>query len=230
MRRDTDVLRTPITVAVAGAAAALVLLSACGSVRLGAAAVSNSTRISTATLTAEVSTLNSAYQADKSKIKFQFPAANAPQQVLSWLLRFQVRNQLAARNGINVTRSEIQASLNSLAATAKQNGLTLTQLAVANGVPPDQLTALGTYQAIGNLMVGRLDGGTLPKSNAALSALSLRLDNAQCRAAASLGIQVNPQFGALDYRQMSVVRVSNSLAASAATASPSASPQLTPHC
>jgi len=53
------VLRTPITLT-AAALAAVLALSACGTVRLGAAAVTHTSRIPTATLTAEVSNLDAA--------------------------------------------------------------------------------------------------------------------------------------------------------------------------
>ena len=85
-------LRTPITLTVAALAATLAL-SACGTVRLGAAAVTNTSRIPTATVTAEVNNLDAAYKAGKAKVQLQFPASQMPQQVLSWLLRFQVRDR-----------------------------------------------------------------------------------------------------------------------------------------
>ena len=88
-------LRTPITLTAAALAAALAL-SACGTVRLGAAAVTNTSRIPTATVSAEVNNLDAAYKADKAKVQLQFPASQMPQQVLSWLLRFRVREQMAA--------------------------------------------------------------------------------------------------------------------------------------
>jgi hypothetical protein len=53
-------------------------------------------------------------------------------------------------------------------------------------------------------------------------------------AAKSLGIQVNPQYGALDYRSIGVVAAPNQLSALPGAPSPSptgtAAPQLTPHC
>ena len=107
---------------------------------------------------------------------------------------------------------------------------------MANGVPPDQLPELGRYVAIQNQLLARLDGGTLPTGSAALQALGKQFNTSQCRAAKSLGIHVNPQFGELDYSQVSVVPVPNKLAAAAGTASPSPSasatpsPQLTPAC
>jgi hypothetical protein len=229
------VLRTPITLTVAALAAALAL-SACGTVRLGAAAVTNTSRIPTATVSAEVNNLDAAYQAHKGKVQLQFPASEMPQQVLSWLLRFQVREQMAQRNHLTITRSQVQAALAALAVQARQSGATLTDLAIANGVPPNQLPELGRYVAIQNQLLKQLDGGKLPTSSGAQQTLETTFNQSQCRAAKSMGISVNPQFGQLDYSQIAVVPAPAKLAAAAATASPSpsaspsASPQLTPAC
>jgi SurA-like protein len=227
------VLRTSITLT-AAALAGVLMLSACGSVKLGAAAVSDNQRISSATVTAEVNNLNQAYQANKAKIQLQFAASQMPQEVLSWLLRFQVREQMASRYGINVTQTQVQDALNSISAQAKQSGVTTRDLAVANGVPPDQLNELGRYVAIQDAVLNRLDGGKLPTANAALTTLSDKFDTSQCVAAKSLSIQVNPQYGALDYRSIGVVPAPNKLSALPGKPSPSptgtAAPQLTPHC
>jgi hypothetical protein len=229
------VLRTPITLTAAALAAALAL-SACGTVRLGAAAVTNTSRIPTATLTAEVSNLDAAYKANKAKVQLQFSASQMPQEVLSWLLRFRVREQMAARNHLTVTRAEVQSALASAAAQAKQSKVTLTELAVANGVPPDQISELGRYVAIQDQLLNRMDGGKLPTASAALQTLGNQFNKYQCRAAKSMGIHVNPQFGQLDYSQVSVIPAPDKLAAAPGTASPSpsasatASPQLTPAC
>ena len=104
--RDAAVLRTPITLT-AAALAGVLMLSACGSVKLGAAAVSDDQRISSATVANEVSNLNQAYQADKAKIQLQFAKSQMPQEVLSWLLRFQVREQMAQRYGVTVTQGQV---------------------------------------------------------------------------------------------------------------------------
>jgi len=227
------VLRTPITLTAAALAAALAL-SACGSVQLGAAAVTNNERISAATVANEVSNLKSAYQADKAKVQLQFTASQMPQVVLSWLLRFKVREQMAQRYGITVSQSQVQSALASIAAQAKQSGVTVTDLAVANGVPPDQINELGRYVAIQDAILNRMDGGKLPTATPALQTLSNRFDTSQCVAAKSLGIHVNPQYGALDYREIAVVAAPNKLSALPGKPSPSptgtAAPQLTPHC
>ena len=228
-------LRTPITLTAAALAAALAL-TACGNVQLGAAAVTNTSRIPTATVSAEVSNLDAAYKADKAKVQLQFPASQMPQQVLGWLIRFRVREQMAARNHLTITRAETQSALASASAQAKQSGVTLTDLAVANGIPPDQISELGRYVAIQNQLLDRLDGGTLPTASAALQTLGNQFNTYQCRAAKSMGIRVNPQFGQLDYSQVSVVPAPAKLAAAPHSASPSPSasptptPQLTPAC
>lgn len=228
-------LRTPIALTAAALAAALAL-TACGNVQLGAAAVTHTSRIPTATVAAEVSNLDAAYQADKAKVQLQFPASQMPQQVLSWLVRFRVREQMAARNHLTITRAETQSALASASAQAKQSGVTLTDLAVANGIPPDQISELGRYVAIQNQLLDRLDGGTLPTASAALQTLGNKFNTYQCRAAKSMGIRVNPQFGELDYSQVSVVPAPPKLAAAPHSASPSPSasptpsPQLTPAC
>jgi hypothetical protein len=143
---------------------------------------------------------------------------------------------MAERNHLTITPSQEQMALASAAAQAKQSGVTLTELAIANGVPPDQIPELGRYVAIQNQLLARLDGGKLPTASAPLQTLGTRFNTYQCRAAKSMGISVNPQFGELDYNQVSVVPVANKLAAAPGTASPSpsaspsASPQLTPAC
>jgi hypothetical protein len=229
------VLRTPITLTAAALAAALAL-TACGNVQLGAAAVTHTSRVPTATVSAEVSNLDAAYKADKAKVQLQFPVAQMPQQVLSWLVRFRVREQMAARNHLTITRAETQSALASASAQAKQSGVTLTDLAVANGIPPDQINELGRYVAIQNQLLDRLDGGTLPTASAALQTLGNQFNTYQCRAAKSMGIRVNPQFGQLDYSQVSVIPAPAKLAAAPHSASPSPSasptpsPQLTPAC
>lgn len=226
-------LRTPIILTAAALAGALTL-SACGSVKLGAAAVSDNERISTATVTNEVNNLNQAYQANKAKIQLQFAASQMPQEVLSWLLRFKVREQMAQRYGVTVNQTQVQDALASISAQAKQSGVTAQDLAVANGIPPDQINELGRYVAIQEAVLNRLDGGKLPTATPALQTLSNQFNTSQCEAAKSLGIQVNPQYGALDYRNIGVVAAPDKLSALPGTPSPAptgtAAPQLSPHC
>jgi len=229
------VLRTSMRMAAAALAAGAVL-TACGQLRMGAAAVMTSQRISSATLAAQVSNLDQGYLRYKGKISLQYPVSQMPQEALSWLVRFRVRDQLAAARGIRVSPAQTQAALAQITAQARSSagaGVTLAELAVANGLPPDLLTALGQYQAIQTAVVSRLDGGTLPTSSTAQRALSAQFSQAECLAAKDLDITINPQFGRLDYAELSVVAAPSALSATAGpapAATPSASPQLTPAC
>jgi outer membrane murein-binding lipoprotein Lpp len=227
------VRRTTITL-IAAAAGVAVLAGCGGPVRMGSAAITGSHSISAATLSSEVSNLSSTYKAAKGKIQLQFPPSQVPQQVLSWLVRFRIRDQLAVRSGVSVTPAQIQRALDSVRAQARQSGTaSLADLAVANGLPPDMLPGLGRYQAIETAVINQLDGGTLPKSNAALQQLGSQFNKQQCLAAKSLHISINPQYGQLDYKQLAVVPATSTLSAPEVvkpSASPSPSAQTAPPC
>jgi hypothetical protein len=224
------VLRTSIKVT-AGILAVLGGLTACGTVRMGQAAITGDQGISTATLTNEVNNLEAAYRASNGAVQLQFPLSQAPRQVLSWLVRFRIREQMAVRNGVTVTRADSQRARAAIEAQAQQSHVSLANLAVANGLPPDLLLELGRYQAIQAALLRKLDGGTLPTQQSALQALSQQLNAIQCHAAKSLAIKVNPQFGRLDYGQLSIIPAESRLSApQGGEPTPSPKPQLTPQC
>ena len=211
--------------------AGLAVLTACGPVRMGQAAITSDQGISTSTLTNEVSNLKAAYNASHGSIQLQFPLSQAPRQVLSWLVRFRIREQMAVRNGVTVTRADSQRARAAIEAQAQQSHVSLANLAVANGLPPDLLPELGRYQAIQAALLRKLDGGTLPTQQSALQALSQQLNAIQCHAAKSLAIKVNPQFGRLDYGQLSIIPAESRLSApQGGEPTPSPKPQLTPQC
>jgi hypothetical protein len=235
------VLRTSMKLGVAGklavaAAAAGIAVAACGPVQMGAAAVLGNQRISAATLSDQVANLNAGYQKYKGKVQLQYPVSQMPQQALSWLVRFHVRDAMAARQQVTVTNAAVQRALAQINAQIKQGGSTATlpELAVANGLPPDLINDLARYQAIETAVIARLDGGTLPTKQADLQSLQRKFNTVQCRASKSLDIKINPQFGELDYGRLSVVSAPPSLSAAAPSPGPSASatakPQLTPPC
>ena len=230
-------LRAPMKIA-AAALAAGVAVTACGPVKMGSAALLSDQRISASTLAAQVANLNQGYQRYKATVTLQYPVSQMPQQALGWLIRFRVRDELAAVQGIRVTPAQVQHALAQLRSQAQGSpggrSASLAELAVANGLPPDELTALARYQAIQTVLVDRLDGGKLPTSNAALQALGRQFNSAECRAAKKLDIRINPQYGRLDYARYSIIPAPSTLSATgsspAPAASPSAKPQLTPAC
>jgi hypothetical protein len=222
--------RTSVFV-IAVAAAATCALSACGPVKMGSAAITGGQRLTATTLSDQVTDLENAYQASKGSIQLQFPQSEAPQEVLSWLLRFRIRDELATRNHVVVTAGESQRALASLARQTGRTGPAFVQLAVANGIAPDMLPELGRYEAIQNEMFIRLNGGTLPRTQARIQVLSAQFNRRECVAAKSLNIQVNPQYGQLDYGTYSVIPAPSTLSAPTAPApSPTPKPQLTPAC
>lgn len=226
--------RIPIKLA-AAALVAGVAVAACGPVKMGAAAIVGNQRITTTSLAQEVSDLSNGYQAYKNQVQLQYPVSEMPQQVLAWLVRFQVRDRLAQREGITVTSAQVQQALAAIAAQIRSSGssATLPQVAVANGLPPDLLPELGRYQAIQTMLLNRLDGGKLPTATAAQQALAAQFNGSQCRAAKSLAIQINPQFGLLDYTTFAIVPAQTTLSRGQGSAAPSPSasaPQLTPPC
>ncbi len=216
--------RTPIKLAATLAAAGLAV-SACSTMKMGSAAVTNNSRITSGNLTGQVANLNTAYRADQTKgIKPQRSTGQETQQVLTWLITFKIYNRLAAQHGIAVTDADTDKQLSGLTAEAKSSGMTLQQYASAAGaVPPDLLTQLGQYFAILAALEYRLDGGTAPTTNSSETALETKIGHDQCLAAKSLGIQVNPQYGEFDYSSYSVVTKPPSLAAD-----PSPTPKTSP--
>ncbi len=225
-------LRTSVKLA-AAALAAGAAVAACGPVQLGAAATTSSTRISSAAVAAQVANLSAAYQADRAELQLSLTTADLPRQVLSWLLRFQVRDRLAQRSGLTITPADEQQALATLAAAIRQQSpsATLAEVAVANSIPPDLLPQLGRYQAVQTAVLARLDGGKTPAAAAAQQALQAKFTTSQCQAARSLGIRVNPQYGQLDYAQIAVVATPSTLSAGSSPApAVTPAPQLTPRC
>jgi hypothetical protein len=212
----------------AAVAATGLAVAACGTVKMGAAAITGSGRISSATLTAQVANLNSAYRADEAKsIKPQRTTRQEAQQVLTWLILFRVYDKLASQHDINVTPAQAQRQLDGLTSEAASSKLSLEQyVSAAGALPPDLLPQLGKYFAILSELEGRIDGGKAPTTTAGQDSLDAKVGHYQCVASKDLGVTVNPQYGVWDYSSYSVVTAPSTLAA-APTPSASASPAVT---
>lgn len=219
--------RSWLRIAAAVAAAGLAV-SACGTVKLGAAAITGNNRISSTALTNEVANLNTAYSADKAKgVKPQRPVGQETQQVLTWLILFRVYDQIAARNNINITPAQAQRQLTQLTSQAAASKVSLTEFVSAGGaLPPDLVPQLGQYFAILSELEGRIDGGKAPTTTAGQAKVQSAVAHDQCLASKDLGVSVNPQFGVWDYRSYSVVPAPPTLAA-APSPSAAATPALT---
>ncbi len=218
----------------AAVAAACVAVSACGSVQMGAAAITGSTRITSATLTNEVANLNAAYQADEAKhISPQLPVGQETQQVLTWLITFQIYDRVAEQHGIHVTPAQVNTQLygkRGLSAAAAQSNVTLTEYVSAGGaLPPDLLQEVGRYLAILSSLEYRITGGKGASTTAEKTKVTTAVEHDQCIASKSLGVRVNPQFGEFDYSTYSVVTAPPTLAANPSS-SKAPTVRLTPPC
>jgi hypothetical protein len=212
-----------------------ILVTGCSPVKFGAAAITGNQRITIATLDTQVTNLSQAVKQYPGTI--QMSSAQETQETLTWLVRFQINDELARQAGITVTPAQAQAALVQIYAAAKANAeaqglsnVTLNLILAANGIPPNLSAEVGRYQAINDQFVRQANGGKLPTSTSAQTATTAKLQHAQCLAAKALTIQINPQFGQFNYTQYQVVSAPNPVAASPGPAKPTPSAGLTPAC
>ena len=97
----------------------------------------------------------------------QLSSAQETQETLTWLVRFQINEELARQAGITVTPAQAEAALAQIYAAAKAqaeaqglSNVTLNLILAANGIPPNLSAELGQYQAIENQFVRQVNGGT----------------------------------------------------------------------
>jgi SurA N-terminal domain len=226
------VLRRVVKVSVAVLGAGLVV-AGCAPLKMGSAAIVGDQRITIATLDTQATNLSQA--AGKYPGVVQLNQQQVTQQTLTWLIRFQVNEQIAQQAGITVSTGQAQQALDQVFASAKSqaasagvSNVTLEEVLAANGIPPDMSMEVGRYQAIYLQYLTKANGGTLPTSSSspAVTAFS----KAQCQAAKSLNIQVNPQFGRLNYTQLQVVSAPSAVSRTAGSASAGSVTGLAPAC
>jgi SurA N-terminal domain len=213
------------------------LVTACSSspVKFGSAAVVGDQRITLATLDGEVTNLSQAVEQYKSTVRLS--QQQQTQQTLSWLIRFKVNEELARQAGITVTNAQADEALATIYAAAKasaeQQGIpnpSLDLILAANGIPPNLAHEVGRYQAINDEFAKQANGGQEPTSTSAQTATSAKLTKAQCQAAKALNIQVNPQFGQLNYDQLAIVASPGTVFRTAGPSPTASASGLTPAC
>jgi hypothetical protein len=223
--------------AVALGAGLLVAGCSAGPVKMGSAAIVGNQRITIATLDTEVANLSQAVKQYPGVVNLS--QTQQTQQTLSWLVRFQINEELARQNGITVSTAQADEALALIYAEAKAQaeaqGLSnpsLDLILAANGIPPNLASEVGRYQAINDAFVKQANGGKEPTSTTEQTLTTAKLEHAQCNAAKRLNIAINPQFGQMDYSQYMVVSAPSAVTRSAGpTPAPSASPPvLTPAC
>ena len=232
--------QTPIRTATAVKAAVVAaafggLVAGCAPVQMGAAATVGNDSISTSQLNSEVANLTTAAKPYSSAV--HLTAAQKPKDVLGWLIRFKVRDALAAKENIAITASQRDQALENIYEQAAQqaqqqgvNNVTLTELAVANGLPPNLLDELGQYQAVEIAYAERANGGKLPTATASVNAITKQFNTAECHIYKTDTVKVSPQFGLFNYAQSSVVTTPDTLSRAGGTPAKSPTSGTTPSC
>jgi len=207
----------------------------CSPVKMGAAAIVGNQRITIATLDTEVTNLSQAAKQYPATVKLS--AQEETQQTLGWLIRFQINEQLARQEGITISNGQAQAALTEIYAEAKseaeQEGLTnvtLNLILAANGIPPNMSAEVGRYQAIENQFILRVNNGKVPTATAAQTATTAKLTKAQCVAAKGLKIEINPQYGRLNYSEYQIVSAPSTVTRAQGPVKAASTAGLTPAC
>lgn len=211
------------------------VLTACGPVKLGSAAIVGNERITIATLDNEVTKLSQTVKLYPGTV--QLSQAQQTQQTLTWLIRFEINDELARQAGITVSTAQAEKALDEIYSAAKASAqaqgisnITLGLILAANGIPPNLANEVGRYQAIDDKFAEQVNGGQEPTSTSAQSATTAKLNMARCRAAKALSVQVNPQFGRFDYSQVAVVPSPGIVSLPAGPAKAPSKSGLTPAC
>ncbi len=234
MKGRSPVLGRLIKVSAVVLGAGLVV-TGCSPVKMGAAAIVGNQRITIATLDTQVTNLSQAAKQYPGTV--QLSPAQETQETLTWLVRFQINEQLARQAGITVSAAQAEAALAQIYAVAKAqaqaqglSNVTLNLILAANGIPPDMAAELGRYQAIQDQFVLRANGGKIPTTTSAQAATTAKLQRAQCVAAKTLQIEINPQFGQLNYTQYQVVSAPSMVSRPPGPAKPASESGLMPAC
>ena len=234
MKGSSPVFRRLIAVSAAVLGVGLVA-TGCSAVKMGSAAIVGNQRITVATLDTEVTNLSENVQQYHNP--GSLTVAQQTQDPLTWLIRFQINEQLARTEGITVSTTQAETALAEVYAEAKSelesegvSDVTLDYILSYIGIPPNLAPEVGRYQAIETQFIEQVNGGKIPTATAAQTATTAKLTRAQCVAAKALQIQVSPQFGRLNYTQFEVVSVPGTVARPEGAAKAASTSGLTPAC
>jgi hypothetical protein len=215
------------------AAGACVLLSACSTVQVGAAAIVGNERITQSTLNTQVTNFQQA--ASKYPGEVQLTGAQVPQAVLGWLIKFKVMDRTAGTAGISVSTTQIQQGIADIEeqateAVSQDGGGSAPAILLSSGITPQMMTNLGKYEAQDLALATKANGGKLPSTTAQDNTVTAALTKSSCLSAKSLNIRVNPQFGRLDYTELTVVSTSDTLSRTPGKQTAASTSGLTPAC
>lgn len=211
-------------------------VTGCSSVKMGAAAIVGSDRITLATLDTEAGNLSTGVAKYPGVVNLS--KQQITQQTLQWLIRFQISERIAGQNGITVSPAQSSTALSQIIAVAQQeaaqSGISNASqelILAANGIPPNMSAELGRYQSIETQYLTRANGGKpLSSTDSRATQIESEFNKAQCVAAKSLNIKVNPQFGRMNYTNYSVVAAADTVSRPSGAAQTASLSGLTPAC
>jgi hypothetical protein len=221
-------------------AAAGLAVAGCAPVKMGAAAIVGDNSVSIAQLSNETGMLAAAMKKNPPP-SGALTQQQMTQSTLGWLINFRVADQLASQNGISVTPAQGEQALQQVVADdveeAEQEGESASDVSVSaimtgSGIAPNLQPELERWLAIEYAYVKSVNGGALPTTQAEETTAQDKFTHATCVAAKSLSIQVNPQFGRLNYSATpyTVVAADDTVSAASGSKPSSSTTGLTPAC
>lgn len=190
-----------LALAAATAAVAVLALSGCGSAPAGAAATLGDTRISDATLTAQVQEVLEAKGQPADS-----PDASLVQQTLGRMITIELLDTLAAREGVEVTQGQIDEEYANYSAQVGGDDA-LQELFLQENVAPSQLESIIRLQIQAQLLGIALapEGSAEEQGTAVFEAASLLSEE--------LDTTIAPRFGTWDPATLSLGPTPEDLAA-----------------
>ena len=190
--------RTAVSLAAGALLLASPALTACGSgpAHAGAAAVVGDHRITVATLESQVNDLRSAAETSPQGQQLLESAGNLPSQLLSRLVEDQVLDRTLADAGLTVTTGEVQQQHAAALQQFGGNEAELdTTLLTQYGVAPNDVDHFFHRNVAFSKIIQNL--GYQPGSDGGNAALQ----QAVVKTSQSLGVQINPRYGAWDAKK-----------------------------
>jgi hypothetical protein len=190
-----------LALAAATAAVAVLALSGCGSSPAGAAATLGDTRISDATLTAQVQEVLEAKGQPADS-----PDASLVQQTLGRMITIELLDTLAAREGVEVTQGQIDEEYANYSAQVGGDDA-LQELFLQENVAPSQLESIIRLQIQAQLLGIALapEGSAEEQGTAVFEAAALLSEE--------LDTTIAPRFGTWDPATLSLGPTPEDLAA-----------------
>jgi hypothetical protein len=215
------VLGTSVKVALAAAVAAGTL-AGCGGgpLKVGAAAIVGDDRISTSTLDQTVRDWQKEFRNDDTANQMRSDPSNPTQQAvgdqlsdsdmrdaLTVLVNMRVGDEVARRDGITVTGTQVDQVI---AALDRQGGASSATL--ASGLPKRYTRDFARFLAVKALLVQKYGSDGNPQNPQTMIARQ-RADADFVKTADSMKIKVNPRYGSFDHGKVAIDPVKYTLSA-----------------